>query len=209
MNTTLSDTNQNTPEDNGSSLKYHFMAIFLLSGIMYYLLDSATDEEILDITRLFDLQSQDYDYFMTDIDSIHYSSDGMADYRFRAHRLTHFPNPEYSIIETPQLMLYSEDNSIWVVNSGTGRIEIDSERNQQRLELNEDVIISGVTADGKPVNIYTDTLIIYPEKKSMGSDSDVLFETEGFTTSSKGFTADLNSNIFRQLDNGQLQYDNL
>ena len=71
MNTTLSKSARNKPEPGKTNLRNHFLAIFLLSGIMYYLLDSATDEEILDITRLLDLQSQDYDYFMANVDTVH------------------------------------------------------------------------------------------------------------------------------------------
>jgi LPS export ABC transporter protein LptC len=208
MNTTQSQPGRDKPLLGKSSLRYHFLAIFLLSGVMYYLLDSATDEEILDITRLLDLQSQDYDYFMANVDTVHYSADGISDYRFQALRVTHFPNPEYSIIEAPLFMLYGADNAAWEIHSETGRIELDTQRNQERLELNENVIIRGIAADGTPVNIYTDSLTIYPEEKSMSTQSNVLFETEGFSSTSTGINADLNINVFRQLANGQLQYDN-
>ncbi|MFT5320926.1 MAG: LPS export ABC transporter protein LptC [Pseudohongiellaceae bacterium] len=208
MNTILSKSVRNKPELGKTNLRNHFLAIFLLSGIMYYLLDSATDEEVLDITRLLDLQSQEYDYFMANVDTVHYGADGVSDYRFQAVRVTHFPNPEYSIIEAPRFMLYGEDNAAWEINSGTGRIELDTQRNQERLELNENVIISGIAADGTPVNIYTDSLTIYPEEKSMSTQSNVLFETDGFSSTSSGINVDLNINVFRQLANGQLQYDN-
>jgi len=93
-----------------SSLKKHLLAILLLSAAMYYLLDSATDEEVLAISRLLELQAQDYDYFMADVDSVHYLESGLADYRFQASRLTHFPNPEISILDAPRFLLFSEGN---------------------------------------------------------------------------------------------------
>lgn len=208
MNTIVSNPGQNNPESAKTSLKYHLLAIFLLSGIMYYLLDSATDEEVLDITRLLDLQAQDYDYFMADVDTVHYKANGVSDYRFQAARLTHFPNPDYSIIESPRFLLFSDDNSMWEINAGNGKIEMDEQRNQERLDLNDNVIISGSTGDGTPIKLYTASLTLYPEEKSMSTKSDVLFETEGFSSTSTGMNADLNMNVFRQISNGKLQYDN-
>jgi len=192
----------------GSSLRKHFLAILVLSGVMYYLLDSATDEEVLAISRLLELQAQDYDYFMSDVDSVHYLESGFADYRFQATRLTHFPNPELSILETPRFLLFSEDHSAWEIKAANGSIEFDSGRNQDRMELNENVIINGLTADGRAINIYTDSLTIYPEDKQLSTQSPVLFESAGFRSTSLGITADLNANIFRQMADGKFQYDN-
>ncbi len=191
-----------------SSLKKHLLAILLLSAVMYYLLDSATDEEVLAISRLMELQAQDYDYFMADVDSVHYLESGLADYRFQASRLTHFPNPEISILDTPRFLLFSEDNSTWEIKAANGSIEFDPTKNQDRLELNENVTIYGLTADGREINIYTDTLTIYPEDKLLSTQSSVLFESEGFRSTSLGITADLSANTFRQLADGQFRYDN-
>ena len=191
-----------------SSLKKHLLAILLLSAAMYYLLDSATDEEVLAISRLLELQAQDYDYFMADVDSVHYLESGLADYRFQASRLTHFPNPEISILDAPRFLLFSEDNSTWEIRAANGSIVFDSTKNQDRLELNENVTINGLTADGRAISIYTDTLTIYPEDKLLSTQSTVLFESEGFRSTSLGITADLSANIFRQLADGQFRYDN-
>ncbi len=191
-----------------SSLRKHFLAIAVLAGVMYYLLDSATDDEVLAISRILELQAQDYDYFMSDIDSVHYLENGFTDYRFQATRLTHYPNPEQSILETPQLLLFSEDDSAWEIQAASGSIEFDPGRNQDRLELNENVIINGLTADGRAINIYTDSLTIYPEDKQLSTQSPVLFESAGFRSTSVGITADLNASIFRQLADGKFQYEN-
>ena len=145
---------------------------------------------------------------MANVDSIHYTSNGEVDYRFKANRITHFPNPEYSLVESPRFLVFREDESNWEINSTRGRVVIDPETNQERLLLNEDVIINGISNDGRQVNIFTDSLVIYPAEKNMRSDSDVTIESDGFVSSSRGFTADLNTNIVRQLSEGQMQYDN-
>jgi len=192
----------------GSNLRKHLLAILVLSAAMFYLLDSATDDEVLAISRLLELQAQDYDYFMSNVDSVHYLESGFADYRFQATRLTHFPNPELSILETPRFLLFSEDNSAWEIKAVNGSIEFDSSRNQDRLELSENVIINGLTADGRAINIYTDSLTIYPVDKQLSTESPVLFESVGFRSTSLGITADLDASIFRQMADGKFQYDN-
>lgn len=190
------------------NLRYHIVAIAILSVIVFFLLDSATDDEILDISSLLEMSEQGYDYFMADVDSIHYTRAGSMDYRFQANRVTHFPNPEYSLVERPRFLVFRDDESSWEINSVSGRVEMDPETSQERLVLNENVIINGTSSDGTPLNIFTNSLVIYPNSKNMHTDSDVLFESEGFLSSSTGFTADLNTNVVRQLANGRSEYEN-
>lgn len=194
------------PREQKPRLRYHVLGIICLSIVMLFLLDSATDEEVLDIASLLEMQAQDFDYFMTNIDSTHYAQSGLADYQFSAQRVTHYPNPEYSLVNAPELLIIREDQSRWTINSDSGVLDRENER--QRLVLNDNVIINGITRDGRPLNIYTDSLTIYPDEKSMRSESDVLFESEGFSSRSRGFFADMNSNEIRQLANGQLHYEN-
>jgi len=207
MSSSSENNNAETGKSNGS-LRYHILAVALLSAVVWFLLDTATDDEPLDISSLLQMSEQGYDYFMANIDSIHYTSDGEVDYRFKANRITHFPNPEYSLVESPRFLVFREDESNWEINSTKGRVEIDPETNQERLLLNENVIINGISNDGRQVKIFTDSLVIYPAEKNMRSDSDVTIESDGFVSSSRGFTADLNTNIVRQLSEGQMQYDN-
>lgn len=187
-------------------LRPHLAAILVLGIIMYYLFDTATDQEVVDISRLLGMSTQDYDYFMADVDSIRYTPAGLAEYRFRANRVTHFPNPEFSIVESPRFVIYREDGSAWRIDSNTGRIETDAE-NRERLILSENVIISGMTADGRPVNITTESLTVYPDSRMLSTDSEVTVESEGFFSTSQGLSADLDTNVIRQFANGQMHYE--
>ena len=196
------------PQLPPGNLRYHLVAIAILSVIVFFLLDSATDDDIVDISSLLEMSEQGYDYFMADVDSIHYTSAGSMDYRFQANRVTHFPNPEYSLVERPRFLVFREDESSWEINAVSGRVELNPETSQERLVLNQNVIINGTSSDGRLLNIFTDSLVIYPESKNMYTDSDVLFESEGFLSSSTGFTADLNTNVIRQLANGRSEYEN-
>jgi LPS export ABC transporter protein LptC len=203
-----SEIKNTASEKRNDSLRYHILAVVLLSAVAWFLLDTATNDEPLEISSLLQMSEQGYDYFMADVDSIHYTSDGTVDYRFQANRITHFPNPEFSLVESPRFLVFGEDDSNWEINSTKGRVEIDQETNQERLLLNEDVIIHGLSKDGRHINIFTHSLVIYPAEKNLRSDSDVTIESDGFVSSSKGFTADLNTNIVRQLSEGRMQYDN-
>jgi len=194
-------------ESTKARLRYHALAILALSLVMYFLLDFATDEEILDITLLLEMQDEGFDYFMSDVDSARYTATGKMDYRFLASQVTHFPNPEYSIVEQPQFMIFRPDNRLWEITSETGRVDTDPVQNRQRVTLSNNVIITGTNADGRPVNIYTESLTVYPNEKSMNTQSDVLVESDGFSSTSSGFFADMNTNIIRQLANGNFTYD--
>lgn len=207
MSTSSENNNAEAEKSNGTP-RYHILAVALLAAVVWFLLDTATNDEPLEISSLLQMSEQGYDYFMADVDSIHYTSDGEVDYRFKANRITHFPNPEYSLVESPRFLVFREDESNWKINSTKGRVEIDPETNQERLLLNENVIINGISNDGRQVYIFTDSLVIYPAEKNMRSDSDVTIESDGFVSSSRGFTADLNTNIVRQLSEGRMQYDN-
>lgn len=207
MSTSSENNNAEAVKSNGT-LRYHILAVALLAAVVWFLLDTATDDEPLDISSLLQMSEQGYNYFMANVDSIHYTSDGEVDYRFKANRITHFPNPEYSLVESPRFLVFREDEPNWKINSTKGRVEIDPETNQERLLLNENVIINGISNDGRQVYIFTDSLVIYPAEKNMRSDSDVTIESGGFVSSSRGFTADLNTNIVRQLSEGRMQYDN-
>ncbi len=198
-----------SPESNNhrASLRTHLLAILVPSMIIYYLFDSATNEEIFDFGQLQGLTEQEYDYFMGEIDSIHYTTEGHTDYRFRASRVTHYPNPEFSIIESPRLIIYRDDDSAWRINSTRGRVDVEADSNRERLILSENVIIKGITAAGTPVNIITDSLTFYPSEKSIHTDSEVILESEGFYSTSQGLTADLLTDVIWQLAEGQMRYE--
>jgi LPS export ABC transporter protein LptC len=194
-------------DNHRASLRTQLLAILVLSMIVYYLFDSATDEQIFDFGQLQGLSEQEYDYFIGEMDSIHYTPEGRADYRFRASRLTHYPNPEFSIIESPRFIIYREDESAWHINSTRGRVDVETDSNRDRLILSENVIINGITAAGTPVNIITDSLTFYPSEKSIRTDSEVILESEGFYSTSQGLTADLVTDVIWQLAEGQMRYE--
>ncbi len=205
MTPTMTTPANSKSDNHQASLRPHLLAILVLGMIIYYLFDSATDEEILDFDKLQGLSEQEYDYFMGEVDSIHYTPEGRADYRFRASRVTHYPNPKFSIIESPRFVIYREDYSAWRINSTRGRVDLEPDSNRERLVLSENVIIDGITAAGRPVNIITDSLIFYPSEKSISTDSEVILESEGFYSTSQGLTADLVTDVIWQLAEGQMR----
>jgi len=196
-----------TPLVRRKSRALQYLAIAMLAIAVFFLFDSATDEEVLDISRLIELSEQEYDYFMANVDSMHYTLDGRADYRFRADRVTHYPNPEYSLVDSPRFIIFIEDDSAWRINADSGRVEMDTERNQERLILSENVIINGITAEGRPVDITTESLTVWPQDRNMQTDSQVQLVSSGLTTTSQGLFADMNTNVIRQLSDGQMRYE--
>ena len=71
--------------ENRPRFRRHLFGVLLLFTVIYYMVDSATDDNVADISSLLQMRQQDYDYFMADVDSMHYTASGQADYRFHWH----------------------------------------------------------------------------------------------------------------------------
>ncbi len=174
--------------------------------VLFYLFNSATDETP-DTGVSGSRVDQNFDYYMSVVDSTRFSAEGSSLYRLQAERILHYPEPELTSIETPRLIFYADEAGPWFLSAAYGTIQQDAERAEDKLELSENVIVQHTDNRGETHNIYTEALTIYLDSRILTTDQDVLMESGNREISSQGMTADLFSKHLTFLGNVQGRYD--
>ena len=182
-------------------MRLHLVFALLLSALLIYLLVTATDNEVELSESTVALGDADYDYFMTLIDNTVLNSDGSTRYRIRAERLTHYPAGDVAVLDAPVFHVYQEDASApWQITANNARIDTEPGTNIRRIALDSEVVIHRTDDSGRPVDVYTDFLTVYPDTKTLTTDRAVSLVSPGSLVTAVGMTGDLNRNIIRLLD---------
>lgn len=188
-------------------MRNHLTALLLLFIVLFYLWNSATtendDESMLEGSSI----DQEFDYFMTGVDSTSFAADGASQYRLLAERIVHYPDPEYATLDSPRLVIYELGANPWLLSASYGRIEHDPERDEEMLQLSEDVVIQHTDNNGQEQNIYTQDLTIYLDSRFLSTQSTVRLESGNRVISSTGMTADLNDRHLTFLGDVQGRYN--
>lgn len=189
-------------------MRYRILAIIILSLVIYFLYHAATDEEVGFLRSTEIIGGQEFDYYMNDVENTSFSPDGILLHILAAERLTHFPDPEYSLLDLPHFIIYREgDEEPWHVWAEHAHIDTDPTLAEQRVELMNDVHIQRLDAQGREMNIYTDFLTIYPESRKAATDEDIRMVTAENEISGTGMRADLDTNHIQLLANVRGYYD--
>lgn len=187
-------------------MRYRNIALIALFVLLFYLLNTATDETE-ENTVAGSRVEQDFDYFMSVVDSTRFNADGESQYRLQADRITHYPSPELTTIETPRLVFYADETGPWFLSAAYGTIEQDMERAEDKLELSDNVVVQHTDIGGETHNIYTDALTIYLDSRFLTTDQNVLMESGNREISSQGMTADLINKHITFLGNVEGRYE--
>ncbi|MDT8398261.1 MAG: LPS export ABC transporter periplasmic protein LptC [Pseudomonadales bacterium] len=187
-------------------MRFNLIAAALMLALLFYLFYSATEDEpgTLSVNELL---LADYDYFMVDVDSTHFKLDGKAEYRLRAERFTHYPDPGYTDVNAPRLEIYQDTGNPWFISADNGRIETDLALEQEKVELDGNVVIHRIDNRGEALNVYTESLTIYPDLKNVTTSYPVRITAGTGEITSTGMTADLNSNRVQLLENVRGRYE--
>src|SRR5690606_8890640 len=135
-------------------------------------------------------------------------ADGQPRYRLRAERLTHYPQPDHSDVEAPDLEIYPEgEQQPWLITARQGRIlHAPGGSGAERVDLQRDVHLRHENAAGRALDIFTEFLQIWPDERRAASDLEVRSETSGAWVTGLGMRADLESNSVQLLENVQGSY---
>src|SRR5690606_41547524 len=108
------------------------------------------------------------------MDSSSFAADGSLLYQLQAERLTHFPHPEYALLDTPYFIVYQEEDAEpWHIWAKRAHIDTDPVRQAQRMQLMDDVRIMRQDEQGREMNIYTEILTIYPDSREANTEQDI------------------------------------
>ena len=188
-------------------MRYHILAAAVLFVFLLFLFNSATRNPEQEPGAAELNLAQDYDYFMASVDSTHFNLDGEPRYRIQAKRITHFPDPDYTVIDTPNFVIYQGQEPPWFITSRKGTMDTDPLLNQEKVELSDNVVVHRVDSSGREVDIYTEFLTVYPDSSNLSTDRDVRIESAGGRISSTGMTADLAANRIKLLANVRGSYE--
>ena len=188
-------------------LRKRLLAVAALFVVVLALLDRAADDEGRADDAADSLLEQDFDYYMTGVDSTSFSLDGNRRFRLQAERATHFPDPEYTLVDRPNLVVYREQGNPWHITAQHGRITPERGAGGERVELSEDVVITHEDEEGRELNVYTEFLTLYPERKLASTNLEVRFVMDGGELTGTGMVADLNARRVELLANVRGRYE--
>jgi len=187
-------------------MRYHTIALVILACILFLPLNSETDDlsfSGIEGSRV----DQAFDYYLTTVDSTRFSAGGESEYRLQAERIVHYPYPEYASVDSPRLIIYESQSGPWFLSAAYGTIQQDPERDEERIDLSENVLVQHTDLTGQTYNIYTDQLTIYPASKYLSTEAEVLFESVNREISSQGMSAELITKHITFLNNVRGRYE--
>ncbi|MEY4640757.1 MAG: Lipopolysaccharide export system protein LptC [Pseudomonadota bacterium] len=140
-----------------------FLLVFLLVGIgtLYVLMQKAISEgepgsEVV-------APRADYDYYIEDLLTTRFGSDGQVLSQLRATRVTHYPDGDRAELQAPRLTTFGEAQDEWQVSAETGTLAPDAERAEDRLDLRGAVELDKPMARSGTLAVRTTALSIYTD----------------------------------------------
>lgn len=132
------------------------------------------------------LAGQDYDYFISTMSTTGFSASGEALYHLTAARVTHFPEGDVALLQTPAYMRIAHGGSPWQVTALQGRLEPDARRSEERLELQDEVLFRQQSEGGAPLQISASRLTVFPSSEEAATDAEVILDASGTRLESRG-----------------------
>lgn len=188
-------------------MRTRLLVIAILSIVLLLLLDTATDDQSGDNSGRLGGLAEDFDYYMRGVDSTRFDMSGRASYRIRAERFTHYPEPDHTLVEAPDLVIYREAEPPWYITARNARVNTDGDGRTHSVELSGDVVLRHEDTEGRELNIYTDYLTLYPETRIVGTDREVRLESGGLRLNALGLAADLNDQYIHLTGEGRGIYE--
>jgi lipopolysaccharide export system protein LptC len=132
------------------------------------------------------------DFIMEGAEVSQFGTDGLLQYRLRADEIRHFENDSLTRMVEPRLMLHQGDDAPWQVRARTGTLHRpDPGLGEERVSLEEDVVIEHALPGGERVSLSTQALILYPDRQYAETDRDVMIDSHIGRTTASGLKGDL------------------
>jgi lipopolysaccharide export system protein LptC len=138
------------------------------------------------------LVQEDFDYYITGMNNTHFDAMGKPTYKLQAARATHYPETDTAKMENPRFFYFEDDASTWEVTATSGNLGNSAARNEEQLELFDDVVIRRPLEDGSFLVVTTERLDVFPDSKEVNTESPVTLEAKGSHLESTGMRAFLN-----------------
>lgn len=159
------------------------LAVYLLGRITGTSTDTVTAEL---------LPEQDFDYYITGMSNTRFDVNGQPAYKLEATRVTHYPETDTAKMEYPRFFYFNAEARPWEVTAATGSLSIDPVRNEDHLELFDDVVVRREMADGGFLVAATESLDVFPDSEEVHTAAPVTLEAGGSHLESTGMRAFFN-----------------
>jgi lipopolysaccharide export system protein LptC len=178
------------------AMRMHFVVSAVLAGLLVFLMNAMVQQDSGGAnTGIPTVQT--FDYQMMNLDYMQYDANGTPSYRLLADSITHFPAPEFNTLNKPRFVILEDQDIVWTISANSGRTEDELFSGEQRVDLEDSVVIHGLDSEGREVNIYTSNLRVFPESRSAITDNNVRITGENSNLTATGMTVDLRSSRIR------------
>lgn len=160
------------------------IAVYLLSRVA----GNGTTETVASSV----LPKQDFDYYITGMSNTRFDETGKLEYKLEATRATHYPDTNRAEMNDPHFFYFKTEAKPWEVTAATGILSIDAARNEDRLELHDDVVVRREMNDGSFLVASTERLDVFPDSEEIYTEAPVTLEASGSHLQSTGMRAFFN-----------------
>lgn len=150
--------------------------------------------------------TSDYDYTISNMQLDSFTPDGVLQYHLKSERVTHYPEPDRSILENPSLHWYEPGQPDWVLTSRSGDLRNDATTGQSRLLLQQDVLASRSSGSGATLDIRSESLLVLPDAGELSTSDAIELHNGPTQLSSAGMQAWLRENRIK-LSKGSGQHE--
>lgn len=150
--------------------------------------------------------ASDYDYTISNMQLDSFTPDGVLQYHLTSERVTHYPEPDHSVLENPSLHWYEPGQPDWILTSRSGDLRNDEATGQSRLLLQQDVLASRSSGSGATLDIRSESLLVLPDAGELSTTDAIEMHNGPTQLSSAGMQAWLRENRIK-LSKGSGQHE--
>jgi lipopolysaccharide export system protein LptC len=165
-------------------LSFAVLVIYLLSRVSGTSDESAATADVI--------PEQDFDYYITGMSNTRFDAAGKPTYKLEATRVTHYPDTDTAKMENPHFFYFDVDARPWEVTAAAGTLSTDPARNEDHLELTDNVLVRHEMNAGDFLVASTESLDVFPDSEELHTEAPVTLEAGGSHLESTGMRAFFN-----------------
>jgi LPS export ABC transporter protein LptC len=150
--------------------------------------------------------ASDYDYTISNMQLDSFTPEGVLQYHLTSEQVTHYPEPDHSVLDKPSLHWYEPGQPDWVLTSRSGDLRSDGATGQSRLLLQQDVLASRSSGSGATLDIRSESLLVLPDAGELSTTDAIQMHNGPTQLTSAGMQAWLRENRIK-LSKGSGQHE--
>jgi lipopolysaccharide export system protein LptC len=177
--------------------------LLLFGCVAIALLLSETDQPTTKEPSTEVLFSEVPDLYMEDAIITQYQGDGTLKYELASTQIRHFEDRNLTRMITPDFQMHQTDNPPWTARADEGEIRYQTtpeDIEEEVVYLRDNVFLEQVRGE-RFINLRSDDLYIYPDRRYAQTDQAVTIDTNAGRTKAVGLAADLEGSVLKLASN--------